>query len=176
MRVLELGAIGPEPFCGLLLSDLGADVVRLDRAAAVTGADPAYAPGNVLDRGRRSVGVDLKHPEGVGLALRLAGEADVVIEGWRPGVAERLGVGPEACSARNPKVVYGRMTGFGQDGPWAPQAGHDIDYLALAGVLGAFGRAGQPPTPPINAVADFGGGGLLLALGLVAALFEVRGG
>jgi alpha-methylacyl-CoA racemase len=176
VKVLELGAIGPVPFCGLLLSDLGADIVRLDRCTAVAGADPAYAPGNVLDRGRRSVAVDLKSEAGVELALELVAAADVLLEGWRPGVAERLGIGPAECHERNPKLVYGRMTGFGQDGPWATRAGHDINYLALAGALSAFGRAGGPPVPPLNTVADFGGGGMVLALGVVAALFEVRGG
>jgi alpha-methylacyl-CoA racemase len=164
------------PFCGLVLSDLGADIVRLDRVGAVAGADPAYAPGNVLDRGRRSVAVDLKSPAGVDLALSLVESADVLLEGWRPGVAERLGVGPSACLSRNPRLVYGRMTGYGQDGPWAERAGHDINYLALAGALAQFGREGQPPTSAINLVADFGGGGMVLALGVVAALFEVRGG
>lgn len=177
IRVVELAGIGPAPFCGLVLSDLGADVVRLDRTAAAAAANPAAAPGNVLDRGRRSLAVDLKSPEGVALALDLVAGADVLIEGFRPGVAERLGLGPQECRARNPRLVYGRMTGWGQDGPLADRAGHDIDYIALAGALGAFGRAGGPPVAPLNVVGDFGGGGLLLALGVVAALFEVaRGG
>jgi alpha-methylacyl-CoA racemase len=174
--VLELSAIGPVPFCGLVLSDLGADVVRIDRAADVAGADPSYAPGNVIDRGRRSVGVDLKQAGGSALVLDLVAEVDVLVEGWRPGVAERLGVGPDHCFARNPALVYGRMTGWGREGELADLAGHDIDYIAVAGALSAFGRAGGPPVPPLNVVGDFGGGGLLLALGIVAALFEVRGG
>lgn len=177
IKVVELAGIGPAPFCGLVLSDLGADVVRLDRAAAVAGADPAYAAGMAIDRGRRSVGIDLKAADGVALALDLVATADVLIEGFRPGVAERLGLGPTECLARNERLVYGRMTGWGQDGPLADRAGHDIDYIALAGALGAFGRDGGPPVAPLNVVGDFGGGGLLLALGVVAALFEVaRGG
>lgn len=176
VKVLELAAIGPVPFCGLVLSDLGADVVRVDRASDVAGADPSYAPGNVIDRGRRSIGVDLKQPDGPALVLDLVAGADVLVEGWRPGVAERLGVGPDECFARNRSLVYGRMTGWGRDGPLAPTAGHDIDYIAVSGALSAFGRQGGPPVPPLNVVGDFGGGGLLLALGIVAALFEVRGG
>jgi alpha-methylacyl-CoA racemase len=170
VRVIELAGIGPGPFCAMVLSDMGADIVRVDRADHVAGADPARAPGEVLNRGRRSVGVDLKHPDGVETVLRLAAGADALIEVWRPGVAERLGIGPDTCLGRNPKLVYGRMTGWGQDGPMAAKAGHDIDYIALAGALHAFGRAGQAPTPPLNVVGDFGGGGLLLAYGIVCAL------
>jgi alpha-methylacyl-CoA racemase len=176
VRVVELAGIGPVPFCGLVLSDLGADVVRIDRVSDVAAADPSYAPGNVIDRGRRSVGVDLKQAAGVALVLDLAAGADVVVEGWRPGVAERLGVDPDACLDRNPSLVYGRMTGWGREGPLASLAGHDIDYIAVSGALSAFGTVGGPPVPPLNVVGDFGGGGLLLALGIVAALFEVRGG
>jgi len=177
VRVVELAGLGPAPFCCMVLADLGADVVRVDRADAVGTADPGRAAGTVLDRGRRSVGVDLKHPDGPEVVRRLVAGADVLVEGWRPGVAERLGVGPEPCLAANPRLVYGRMTGWGQEGPLADRAGHDIDYLAIAGALGAIGRADGPPVPPLNAVADFGGGGMLLAMGVVAALFEVaRGG
>jgi alpha-methylacyl-CoA racemase len=171
-KVVELSSIGPIPFCGLVLSDMGADIVRVDRTAAAVAADPQRAAGNVLDRGRRSIGVDLKHPSGLAVLHRLVEEADVLIEGYRPGVAERLGFGPAACRARNRRLVYGRLTGWGQSGPLSDRAGHDIDYIALAGALGAMGRAGQPPTPPLNIVGDFGGGGLLLAYGITCALLE----
>src|SRR5581483_8669552 len=136
----------------------------------VAAADPSRAPGTVLDRGRRSIGVDLKSPDGVDIVLRLVEWADVLVEGYRPGVAERLGIGPVDCQARNPRLVYGRLTGWGRSGPLADRAGHDIDYIALAGALSAFGRAGGPPTPPLNIVGDFGGGGLLLAYGIACAL------
>jgi alpha-methylacyl-CoA racemase len=172
VTVVELAGIGPGPFCAMVLADMGADVVRLDRADAVPFADPSRAPGEVLNRGRRSVGVDLKSPAGVETTLRIVERADALIEVWRPGVAERLGVGPDPCVARNPRLVYGRMTGWGQEGPLAAKAGHDIDYIAVSGALHAFGRAGQAPTPPLNVVGDFGGGGLLLAYGIVCALFE----
>jgi alpha-methylacyl-CoA racemase len=170
VKVVELASIGPIPFCGLVLSDMGADVVRVDKLTDVATADPARAPGTVLDRGRRSIGVDLKSQAGVDVVLRLTESADVLIEGYRPGVAERLGVGPAACSARNQRLVYGRLTGWGREGALADRAGHDIDYIALAGALSAFGRAGGPPTPPLNIVGDFGGGGLLLAYGIACAL------
>jgi alpha-methylacyl-CoA racemase len=170
---LELGGIGPVPFAGMMLADMGADVVRVHRTDAVEhGTDPHGSP--VLDRGRRSVGVDLKHPDGVECVLRLAERSDVVLEGFRPGAVERLGVGPDPCLARNPALVYGRMTGWGQDGPLANEPGHDIDFLAVAGVLAHIGRRDAPPTPPLNLVADFGGGGMLLAFGVVCALFEAQ--
>ncbi|MEY2570527.1 MAG: alpha-methylacyl-CoA racemase, partial [Acidimicrobiaceae bacterium] len=169
---MELASIGPIPFCGMVLGDLGADIVRVDRPTEVAGADPEQSGRNALDRGRRSIGVDLKHPDGVGVVLRLVERADVLIEGFRPGVAERLGVGPDVCRSRNERLVYGRMTGWGRTGPLADRAGHDIDYIAIAGALSAFGARGGPPTPPINVVGDFGGGGLLLAFGLLAALVE----
>ncbi len=172
VTVVELAGIGPGPFCAMVLADMGADVVRVDRVDSVRTADPSRAAGEVLNRGRRSVGVDLKHPDGVESLLRLVERADALIEVWRPGVAERLGIGPEPCRARNPRIVYGRMTGWGREGPLAAKAGHDIDYIAVAGALHAFGRAGAPPTPPLNLVGDFGGGGLLLAYGIVCALFE----
>ena len=173
VRVLEIAAIGPGPFAGMLLSDLGADVIRVDRAGSVPPAGANLQPGmDVLARGRRSVGVDLKHPQGVATVLRLIQDADVLLEGFRPGVTERLGIGPDVCLERNPKLVYGRMTGWGQDGPLALRAGHDLNYIALAGALHPIGPADQPPPVPLNFVGDFGGGGMLLALGVVCALVE----
>lgn len=171
-KMVEIAGIGPGPFCAMVLADLGADIVRVDRADKVTGGDPATPPGDLLNRGRRSIGVDLKHPDGVETVLALIDGSDALIEGFRPGVMERLGLGPDVCLDRNPRLVYGRMTGWGQEGPLANVAGHDINYLSLAGALGAIGRAGQPPTPPLNLVADFGGGGMMLALGISAALVE----
>jgi alpha-methylacyl-CoA racemase len=171
LHVLELGGIGPGPFAAMMLADMGADVVRIHRADVVErGIDPSGVP--VLDRGRRSVGIDLKHPDGVECVLKLAERADVFLEGFRPGVAERLGVGPEVCCSRNPGLVYGRMTGWGQEGPLATTAGHDIDYIAVAGVLAHIGRSADRPVPPLNLVADFGGGGMLLAFGVLCALHE----
>jgi alpha-methylacyl-CoA racemase len=167
VRVVELTGIGPGPFCAMLLADLGAEVLRVDRPAAARTGWPT-----VLARGRRSVAVDLKHPDGAGVVLDLAAAADALVEGFRPGVAERLGIGPDACLARNPRLVYGRVTGWGQEGPWRQAAGHDIDYIALAGALHPVGPAGGPPVPPLNLVGDFGGGGMLLAFGVVAALLE----
>jgi alpha-methylacyl-CoA racemase len=172
VRIIEIAGIGPGPFCAMMLADMGADVIRVDRAQAVRGGDPSAPPADVLNRGRRSVGVDLKHPDGVALVLDLVEGADALIEGFRPGVAERLGIGPDQCLERNPKLVYGRMTGWGQSGPYAHTAGHDINYIALAGALDSIGRAGGPPVPPLNLVGDFGGGGLVLAYGLVCALLE----
>jgi alpha-methylacyl-CoA racemase len=174
VKVIELAGIGPGPFCAMLLADMGADVIRIERAAAVRGGDPADPPKDVLARNRRSIGVDLKSPDGVETVLRLVEQADILMEGFRPGVTERLGLGPEDCKARNPRLVYGRMTGWGQDGPYAQAAGHDINYIALAGALEPIGRAGGPPLPPLNLVGDFGGGGMFLAFGLVCALLEAR--
>jgi alpha-methylacyl-CoA racemase len=168
LRVLELGGIGPVPFAGMLLSDLGADVVQVVRP----GTDKAGSQFNVMNRGRRSVALDLTAPAGREVALDLAGHCDAVLEGFRPGVAERLGLGPDQVAARNPAVVFGRMTGWGQDGPLAARAGHDINYIARSGLLHATGRAGQPPTVPLNIGGDFGGGGVMLALGVVAACWE----
>lgn len=176
VRVVEIAGIGPGPFCAMMLADAGADVVRVDRASRVWGGDPGSPPADVLGRGRRSIGVDLKSPDGVETVLRLAEGADALLEGFRPGVAERLGIGPEDCLARNPELVYGRMTGWGQDGPYAQAAGHDLNYISLAGVLGAIGRRGQAPVPPLNLVGDFGGGGMYLAFGIVCALLEARSG
>ena len=170
-RVVELAGIGPGPFAGMMLADMGAEVLRVDRAAGVRdGASPPLA--DVLGRGRRSVGVDLKQPDGREVVLRLVESADALIEGFRPGVTERLGLGPDDCMARNPRLVYGRMTGWGQDGPYANAAGHDINYIALSGTLGMIGRKGEAPVPPLNLVGDFGGGGMLLAFGIVCAMLE----
>lgn len=166
LRVVELAGMGPAPFGGMMLGDLGAEVIRVDRPGAVLGPD------TVLNRNRRSVVLDLKHPRGADTVLRLADAADVLLEGFRPGVAERLGVGPDVCLARNPRLVYGRMTGWGQDGPLASTAGHDIDYIARVGLLHAVGSAGGPPQVPLNVVGDFGGGGMLLAFGVMSALWE----
>ncbi|HTN99855.1 MAG TPA: CaiB/BaiF CoA-transferase family protein [Microthrixaceae bacterium] len=172
VKIIEVAGIGPGPFAAMMLSDMGADVIRVDRSANVRGGSPDAPPSDIFNRGRRSIAVDLKTPEGVEMLLSLVEEADALIEGFRPGVAERLGFGPEVCLERNPKLVFGRMTGWGQDGPYAPTAGHDINYIALAGVLAHLGRQGEKPTPPINLVGDFGGGGMLLAFGVVCALFE----
>jgi alpha-methylacyl-CoA racemase len=171
VRVVEIAGIGPGPFCAMMLADMGAEVVRVDRAAA---AGEKVSPANVLERGRRSIAVDLKSPEGVQVVLDLVEKADLLLEGFRPGVAERLGIGPDECLARNPKLVYGRMTGWGQTGPYAHAAGHDINYIALGGALAHIGRNGQPPSPPLNLVGDFGGGGVMLAFGLVCGLVEAR--
>ncbi len=168
IRVIELAGLAPGPFCAMMLADLGAEVIRVDRVHTA-GAPP---PPDPLARSRRSIALDLKHPDGVAVVLELIAGADVLIEGMRPGVAERLGIGPEPCLERNPRLVYGRMTGWGQGGPLAPAAGHDIDYLAVAGALEPIGRADSPPVPPINMIADFGGGGMLLAFGIAAALLE----
>ncbi len=173
-KVIEVAGIGPGPFTAMMLADMGADVIRVDRASNSMGGNPDSPPADVLNRGRRSIGLDLKSPEGVRVMLDLVETADVLIEGFRPGVTDRLGFGPEACLERNPKLVYGRMTGWGQDGPYAPTAGHDINYIALAGVLGHLGRSGDKPTPPINLVGDFGGGGMLQAFGVVCALLEAQ--
>ncbi|MEE2779139.1 MAG: CaiB/BaiF CoA-transferase family protein [Myxococcota bacterium] len=171
-RVLELAGIGPGPFCGMVLADLGAEVVRVDRLKASglgVAVPPAY---DVMGRSRRSVAVDMKKDGGRDLVLDLVASADALIEGFRPGVAERLGVGPEPCMERNPALVYGRVTGWGQEGPLAPAAGHDLNYIALTGALHAIGSAGGPPVPPLSLVGDFGGGGMLLAVGVLSALLE----
>ena len=172
VRVLEFEAIGPGPFCGMMLADFGADVLLVDRPSDPGLGFRRRRAVDVMLRGRRSVKVDLKSQDGVAAAVLLARRADALIEGFRPGVMERLGLGPDVLLAANPKLVYGRMTGWGQDGPLAPRAGHDINYIALSGVLHAIGRAGQPPVPPLNLVGDFGGGGMLLAFGIACALFE----
>ncbi|MCZ6893582.1 MAG: CaiB/BaiF CoA-transferase family protein, partial [Gammaproteobacteria bacterium] len=173
-KVIELAGIGPNPMCAMLLADMGAEVVRVDRlvdAGLGIKMDPRFA---LLDRSRRSIAVDLKNPEGVELILRMVDTSDALIEGFRAGVTERLGLGPDDCLKRNPKLVYGRVTGWGQNGPLAKAAGHDINYISLAGAGYPIGRKDQPPSPPLNLVGDFGGGGMLLALGVVAALLEAQ--
>ena len=170
LKVVELAGLAPGPFATMILADLGADVVRVDRATP--GEDVIGLQTDPLARGRRSVGINTKTPEGVDLVLKLCDTADVLIEGFRPGVAERIGLGPDVVHARNPRLVYGRMTGWGQDGPLASAAGHDINYIGIAGALEPIGRAGERPVPPLNLVGDFGGGGLLLAMGVLAALHE----
>lgn len=170
VRIIELAGIGPAPFCGMMLADHGAEVIRVDRPGAPD--DPA----DVLRRGRRSIALDLKDPRAIAIVRDLARDADGVIEGFRPGVMERLGLGPEVLLADNPKLAYGRMTGWGQTGPLAHLAGHDINYLAISGTLGAIGRKGEAPVPPLNLVADFGGGGMLLAFAMTAAILHARGG
>jgi alpha-methylacyl-CoA racemase len=171
-KIIELAGIGPAPFAAMMLADMGADVLRIERHDRVSPDARAQPAWDLLNRGRRSVGVDLKHASGVALVLRLVEQADALVEGFRPGVMERLGLGPDACFARNPRLVYGRMTGYGQTGPLARAAGHDIDYIALSGALEPIGRAGEKPLPPLNLVGDFGAGGMLLVCGVLAALLE----
>ncbi len=173
VKVIELAGLGALPFGSLKLADMGADVVRLDRASEVPD-EPSPGGSNFWDRGRRSVGVDLKHPEGVATVLRLAEGADVFLESFRPGVTERLGVGPDDVMGRNPRIVYGRLTGWGQEGPLAQSAGHSLNYEAITGVIRAIGPRGGPPVPLLNIIGDFAGGGLLLAFGVVCALVEAR--
>ena len=166
IKVIELAGIGPGPYAGQLLADMGADVVVVDRPGS------AIVPKGVDGRGKRSIVLDLKKPEAVGALLKLIATADVLIEGLRPGVTERMGVGPEACHAVNSRLIYGRMTGWGQTGPWSQMAGHDLNYIGMTGVLNAIGRDGQPPVPPLNMVGDFGGGSMFLVTGILAALIE----
>jgi alpha-methylacyl-CoA racemase len=173
-KIVEFAGIGPAPMCAMLLSDMGAEVLRLDRAEDANLGISTESKYNLLGRGRRSVAIDLKRREGTELALKLIERADALIEGFRPGVMERLGLAPDVCQARNPKLVYGRMTGWGQDGPLALAAGHDINYIALTGALHSIGRRGEAPVPPLNLVGDFGGGGVYLALGVVAGLLEAQ--
>ena len=173
VRVIEIASLAPAPFACMVLADLGAEVIRVDRPTSVgRPAGVGEASMDPLGRGRRSIGLNLKDPAGVDLLLRLVESADVLVEGFRPGVTERLGFGPEVCLARNPGIVYGRMTGWGQEGPMSGMAGHDINYIAVAGALDPIGRAGERPVPPLNLVGDFGGGGMLLAVGVLAALYE----
>ena len=173
-RVIELAGIGPGPMCAMLLSDMGADVVRIDRLADAGLGISAGTKFNTLNRGRRPAALDLKRPEAIQAVLKMVEKADALIEGFRPGVTERLGLGPDDCSKRNPKLIYGRMTGWGQEGPMAQAAGHDINYISLSGALASIGRRGESPVPPLNLVGDFGGGALYLALGIVAGLLEAQ--
>jgi alpha-methylacyl-CoA racemase len=168
LKIVEFAGIGPGPFCGMLLADLGADVVRIDRKDAPAGGD------FVMNRGKRSIAIDLKHKDGAEAALAILEKADALIEGFRPGVMERLGLGPDAVLKRNPRLVFGRMTGWGQTGPWSSMAGHDIDYIALTGALHAMGRRGETTPPPLNLVGDYGGGALYLAFGLLAGIIEAK--
>jgi alpha-methylacyl-CoA racemase len=171
VRVIEFGGIGPGPFCAMMLSDMGAEVIRIERKGHVARTIPKY---DVMMRNRRSVSINLRKPEGTAAALRMVAQVDVLQEGFRPGVMEKLGLGPDVCLERNPRLVYGRMTGWGQEGPLAKVAGHDINYISLSGALHTFGRKGQTPVAPLNLVGDFGGGGMLLAFGIVCALFEAQ--
>ncbi|HVU05413.1 MAG TPA: CaiB/BaiF CoA-transferase family protein [Polyangiaceae bacterium] len=171
VRILELAGIGPGPFCGMMLADMGADVIRIDRPG---GGALAAGMHRVLFRNRRTLALDLKHPEGAAALRRMCRTADAIFEGFRPGVVERLGVGPDACAAENPRLVYGRMTGWGQTGPLAKAAGHDINYISLSGALHSIGRRGERPVPPLNLVGDFGGGGMMLAFGIVCGILEAR--
>ncbi len=176
LRVIEMAGLGPCPFAAMMLADMGAEVIRIDRACAAA-VEPFSMLGtkyDVMARNRRSLALDLKHPQARALVLELAGKADVLLEGFRPGVMERRGLGPDDCLARNPRLVYGRVTGWGREGPLAQAAGHDINYLALTGMLHAMGRADAPPSPPLNLVADFGGGAMMLAFGVVCAVLEAR--
>lgn len=177
LKVVEMVGIGPAPLAAMMLSDMGAEVIRIDRPTPANIGIERPDRFNIATRGRRSVAIDLKRPKGVALTLDLIGQADALIEGFRPGVMERLGLGPDACLARNPRLVYGRLTGWGQEGPLSVSAGHDLNYIALTGVLDAIGRVGQPPTPPVNLLGDYAGGSFLMAFGLVSALLNVaRGG
>jgi len=174
IKIVELGGIGPGPFASLLLSDLGADVIRIDRIVPSDSGIAVEDRFNLLQRGRRSIAMDLKKPEAVAAALKLVAAADALIEGFRPGVAERLGLGPRDCHAHNPKLVYGRMTGWGQEGPLAQAPGHDLNFIALTGVLHSIGERGGPPVPPLNLVGDLGGGALYLVVGLLSGILEAR--
>jgi alpha-methylacyl-CoA racemase len=175
ITVVEFAGIGPAPFCAMMLSDMGANVIRIDKPGNTDIAgilkDTKY---DITGRGRRSLALDLKNPESPAIALKLIEKADVLIEGYRPGVMERIGLGPDVCLKRNKKLVYGRMTGWGQSGPLADKAGHDINYIALSGALHAMGEPDKPPIPPLNLVGDYGGGGVILAFGLVCALLEAK--
>ncbi len=173
-RIVEIAGIGPGPFAAMMLADMGAEVIRVDRAQSVRGPAPEAPFFDLLQRGRKNIAIDLKNPQGVETLLQLIEKADAVIEGFRPGVMERLGIGPDVCLARNPKLVFGRMTGWGQEGMYGQAAGHDINYISLAGALAHFARPGQTPLPPLNMVGDFGGGGMFLAYGVVCALLEAQ--
>ena len=170
LQIIEMAGIGPAPFCGMVLSDLGANVIRVDRVTSAGSVSRQEAS----NRGKKSIAVDLKTPKGIEIVLNLVEASDAIFEGFRPGVMEKLGLGPDVCLQKNKKIVFGRMTGWGQEGPLAFAAGHDINYISLSGVLATIGRPGAPPVPPLNLIGDYGGGGMLLALGLVAALFETK--
>ncbi len=172
LRVIELAGLGPGPFCAMVLADLGAEVIRLERTGIPAAVAGTVDRRMVLTRGRPTIGVDLKHPQGVELVLQMVEHADVLLEGFRPGVVERIGLGPSVCLQRNPRLIYGRITGYGREGPLATEAGHDINYISVAGALAPIGRRGEAPVPPLNLVADFGGGGMLLAMGILAAVYE----
>lgn len=172
LRVIELAGLGPGPFCAMVLADLGAEVIRLERTEMPEPRAGVPDRRLLLTRGRPAIGVDLKQPRGVDLVLGLVDHADVLIEGFRPGVVERIGLGPTVCLARNPRLIFGRVTGYGREGPLAAEAGHDINYISIAGALDPIGRRGEAPVPPLNLIADFGGGGMLLAMGILAALYE----
>lgn len=174
LRVVEMAGIGPAPFAAMMLADMGAEVIRVDRVRAGTGLLAFDPRTELMNRSRRSIAVELKSDEGLELVLQLIEKADIVLEGFRPGVMERLGLGPDVCLARNPRLVFGRMTGWGQEGPLAHTAGHDINYISIAGVLHSVGRAGAPPTIPLNLAGDFGGGGMMMAFGLLAAYIEAQ--
>jgi len=171
VKIIEFGGIGPGPFCAMMLSDMGADVIRIERKGSLSLTEPKY---DVMMRNRRSISLDLRKPEGAAAVLKMVARVDALQEGFRPGVMEKLGLGPNICLEINPALVYGRMTGWGQEGPLARAAGHDINYISLSGALHTFGRKGQKPVAPLNLVGDFGGGGMLLAFGLVCALFEAQ--
>jgi alpha-methylacyl-CoA racemase len=171
-KIIELAGIGPVPMCCMMLSDMGAEVLTIDRIAHENRTSPLPPEFMLINRGRRSLSIDLKKKEGVEVVFRIIEQADALVEGFRPGVAERLGVGPDTCLARNPKLIYGRMTGWGQEGPLAHAPGHDINYISLTGVLHAIGRAGEPPVVPLNVIGDFGGGALFLAFGILCGLLE----
>ena len=175
LKVIELAGIGPAPMAAMMLSDMGAEVIRVDRLTASGLGIPMPKKFNFLGRGRKSIAVDLKNPDGINTLLDLIDKADIVIEGFRPGVMERLGMGPDVCLERNPKLVFGRVTGWGQEGPLSKSAGHDLNYIALSGALHAIGRSNdEPPTPPLNLVGDFGGGTMFIVVGILAALHEVK--
>jgi alpha-methylacyl-CoA racemase len=171
VKIIEVGGIGPGPFCGMMLSDMGADIIRVERKGGLSLSESKY---DLLTRNRRSISINLRNPQGVHTLLRMLEQVDALQEGFRPGVMEKLGIGPDVCLERNPRLVYGRMTGWGQEGPLARAAGHDINYIALSGALHTIGRKDQKPVPPLNLVGDFGGGGMLLAFGMVCALYEAR--
>ena len=171
VKIIEVGGIGPGPFCGMMLSDMGADIIRVERKGGLSLSDPKY---DLLTRNRKSISINLRNPQGAETLLKMIEQVDALQEGFRPGVMEKLGIGPDNCLKRNPRLVYGRMTGWGQEGPLARAAGHDINYIALSGALHSIGRKDQCPVPPLNLVGDFGGGGMLLAFGMVCALLETH--